>query len=174
MVDGRADATLRDARAEVRGAGLSVVNAHPRASQADCRASGRRDLVAIARRSPDGRWPEGRWSEGSRDTLLSVRGSDAVGIAIAHRGPRDVAGWSHGRAARLVRTPDQRQRPGSRPGAPLRNRSTIMSDIIETLLLRNLQEVFGESDPARRRAAIEELYSEDCAGLLPIGRYAGR
>jgi hypothetical protein len=49
-----------------------------------------------------------------------------------------------------------------------------MSDIIETLLLRNLQEVFGESDPARRRAAIEELYSEDCAGLLPIGRYAGR
>jgi hypothetical protein len=25
-----------------------------------------------------------------------------------------------------------------------------MSDIIETLLLRNLQEVFGEGDPARR------------------------
>jgi hypothetical protein len=28
-----------------------------------------------------------------------------------------------------------------------------MSDIIETLLLRNLQEVFGEGDPAHRRAA---------------------
>ena len=49
-----------------------------------------------------------------------------------------------------------------------------MSDIIETLLLRNLQEVFGEGDPARRRAAIEQLYTEDCAVLLPIGRYAGR
>jgi len=49
-----------------------------------------------------------------------------------------------------------------------------MSDIIETLLLRNLQEVFGEGDPARRRAAIEELYTEDCTVLLPIGRYVGR
>ena len=48
-----------------------------------------------------------------------------------------------------------------------------MSDIIETLLLRNLQEVFGEGDPTRRRAAIEELYTEDCMVLLPIGRYVG-
>ena len=40
-----------------------------------------------------------------------------------------------------------------------------MWDIIETLLLRNLQEVFGEGDPARRRAAIEELYTEDCTVL---------
>jgi len=48
-----------------------------------------------------------------------------------------------------------------------------MSDIIETLLLRNLQEVFGEGDPTRRRAAIEELYTEDCAVLLPVGRYIG-
>ena len=48
-----------------------------------------------------------------------------------------------------------------------------MSDIIETLLLRNLQEVFGEGDPAHRRAAIAELYTEDCTVLLPIGRYVG-
>jgi hypothetical protein len=48
-----------------------------------------------------------------------------------------------------------------------------MSNIIETLLLRNLQEVFGEGDPVRRRAAIEELYAEDCVVLLPIGRYVG-
>ena len=48
-----------------------------------------------------------------------------------------------------------------------------MSNIIETLLLRNLQEVFGEGDLARRRAAIEELYTEDCTVLLPIGRYVG-
>jgi hypothetical protein len=32
---------------------------------------------------------------------------------------------------------------------------------VSTLLTRNLQEVFGEDDPARRRAAIDELYSED-------------
>jgi hypothetical protein len=38
----------------------------------------------------------------------------------------------------------------------------IMSNMIETLLLRNLQEVFGEGDPERRRSAIEQLYTEDC------------
>ncbi len=29
------------------------------------------------------------------------------------------------------------------------------------LLIRNLQDVFGESDPARRRAAIDEIWTED-------------
>jgi hypothetical protein len=29
---------------------------------------------------------------------------------------------------------------------------------IPTLLTRNLHEVFGESDPARRRAAIDEIF----------------
>jgi hypothetical protein len=48
-----------------------------------------------------------------------------------------------------------------------------MSDIMETLLLRNLQEVFGEGDPARRRAAIEDLHTEDCVVLLPTGRHVG-
>lgn len=55
----------------------------------------------------------------------------------------------------------------------LRNSNTIMSDIIETLLGRNLQEVFGEGDPTRRRAAIEELYAADCTVFLPTGRYVG-
>ena len=49
-----------------------------------------------------------------------------------------------------------------------------MSGIIEKLLLRNLQEVFGDGDPTRRRAAIEELHTEDCTVLLPIGRFVGR
>jgi hypothetical protein len=31
-----------------------------------------------------------------------------------------------------------------------------MSNSISTLLTRNLQDVFGENDPARRRAALEE------------------
>ena len=37
-----------------------------------------------------------------------------------------------------------------------------MSNRIHELLNRNLQEVFGEGDAARRRAAIEELYTDDC------------
>ena len=36
-----------------------------------------------------------------------------------------------------------------------------MTDVIERLLLRNLQEVFGQGDPMRRRAAIDELYARD-------------
>jgi hypothetical protein len=36
-----------------------------------------------------------------------------------------------------------------------------MSSSISTLLTRNLHEVFGENDPARRRAAIEEIFTED-------------
>jgi len=37
-----------------------------------------------------------------------------------------------------------------------------MSYGISTLLTRNLHDVFGESDPARRRAVVEEIYTEDC------------
>jgi hypothetical protein len=48
-----------------------------------------------------------------------------------------------------------------------------MTEIIERLLLRNLQEVFGQGDPVRRRVAIDDLYAEDCTVLLLIGRYVG-
>jgi len=48
-----------------------------------------------------------------------------------------------------------------------------MSNMIETLLLRNLQEVFGEGDSERRRSAIEQLYTEDCVVNLPVGQYHG-
>jgi predicted acylesterase/phospholipase RssA len=50
----------------------------------------------------------------------------------------------------------------------------IMSDRIQELLLRNLQEVFGEGDAARRRAAIEDLYTEDCVLYMPPGTIVGR
>ncbi len=36
-----------------------------------------------------------------------------------------------------------------------------MSNSISTLLLRNLSDVFGENDPVRRRAAIDDLWTED-------------
>ena len=44
---------------------------------------------------------------------------------------------------------------------------------IETLLIRNLPEVFGEGDPTRRRAAIGELYTEDCVLYAPPGIIVG-
>lgn len=49
-----------------------------------------------------------------------------------------------------------------------------MSDRIHELLHRNLQEVFGEGDAKRRRAAIEELYTEDCVVDGPPGTFIGR
>lgn len=49
-----------------------------------------------------------------------------------------------------------------------------MTDRIHELLHRNLQEVFGEGDAARRRAAIEELYTEDCILYAPPGTFVGR
>ncbi len=50
-----------------------------------------------------------------------------------------------------------------------------MSYSISTLLIRNLQDVFGENDPARRRAAINEIFTEDCVFYDPNGGvYRGR
>ena len=40
---------------------------------------------------------------------------------------------------------------------------------ISTLLTRNLDDVFGENDPARRRAAIDELFTEDGVFYDPSG-----
>jgi SnoaL-like protein len=44
-----------------------------------------------------------------------------------------------------------------------------MSNSISTLLLRNLSDVFGENDPIRRRAAINELFHEDGVFYDPKG-----
>jgi SnoaL-like domain len=49
-----------------------------------------------------------------------------------------------------------------------------MSKRIRELLIRNLQEVFGEGDATRRRAAIEELYTDDCILEAPPGVFVGR
>jgi SnoaL-like domain len=48
-----------------------------------------------------------------------------------------------------------------------------MDDRIIELLYRNLQEVFGEGDAARRRAAIQDLYTEDCVLHVPPGVFVG-
>jgi hypothetical protein len=50
-----------------------------------------------------------------------------------------------------------------------------MSYSISILLTRNLHDVFGENDPARRRAAIDEIFTEDCVFNDPSrGVYCGR
>jgi SnoaL-like domain len=48
-----------------------------------------------------------------------------------------------------------------------------VDDRIIELLYRNLQEVFGEGDAARRRAAIEDFYTEDCVLHVPPGVFVG-
>jgi len=49
-----------------------------------------------------------------------------------------------------------------------------VSNSISTLLTRNLHDVFGENDPARRRAAIDEIFTDDCVFYEPRGAYHGR
>jgi len=49
----------------------------------------------------------------------------------------------------------------------------LMPDRIHELLHRNIQEVFGESNAVRRRAAIEDLYTEDCVLYAPPGVFVG-
>ena len=45
---------------------------------------------------------------------------------------------------------------------------------ISTLLIRNLDDVFGENDPVRRRAAINEIFHENAVFYEPKGVYHGR
>src|SRR6266481_5476922 len=49
-----------------------------------------------------------------------------------------------------------------------------MSNSTSSLLTRNLHDIFGENDPVRRRAAIDEIFTEDCVFYEPKGVYRGR
>src|SRR5882762_2760064 len=54
-------------------------------------------------------------------------------------------------------------------------RRQAVSYRISTLLTRNLHDVFGENDRKRRRAAIDEIFTEDCVFYEPGGGvYRGR
>jgi len=44
-----------------------------------------------------------------------------------------------------------------------------MSQAVSTLLLRNLHDVFGEIEPVRRRAVIDEIFHEDAVFYDPNG-----
>ena len=49
-----------------------------------------------------------------------------------------------------------------------------MSERIHELLLRNIQEVFGEGDSTKRGSAIKELYTDDCVVYVPPGILHGQ
>ena len=49
-----------------------------------------------------------------------------------------------------------------------------MSYTASALLLRNLHDVFGEIDPVRRRATIDQIFHEDAVFYDPNGMYRGR
>ncbi|MDQ0468467.1 nuclear transport factor 2 family protein [Labrys wisconsinensis] len=50
-----------------------------------------------------------------------------------------------------------------------------MSQTVSTLLLRNLHDVFGEIDPVRRRAAVDEIFHADAVFYDPNnGVFRGR
>jgi hypothetical protein len=49
-----------------------------------------------------------------------------------------------------------------------------MTISIETLLERNMREVFGEHDAAKRQAAVAVLFTDDCVFIGPDGRHKGR
>ena len=49
-----------------------------------------------------------------------------------------------------------------------------MSYNISTLLIRDLEDVFGENDSARRRAAIDEIFHEDTVYYDRAGVFRGR
>src|SRR6185369_2264617 len=98
-----------------------------------------------------------------------------LGPIVQRTGPCSQLQWF--RAPRWVR----RQRmheytvaPRSKSGS-FGERRQAMSHSISTLLTRNVHDVFGENDPARRRAAIDELFTEDCVFYDPSGGvYRGR
>jgi hypothetical protein len=49
-----------------------------------------------------------------------------------------------------------------------------MPNSTSALLTRNLHDVFGENDPVHRRAAIDEIFTEDCVFYEPKGVHRGR
>ncbi len=49
-----------------------------------------------------------------------------------------------------------------------------MTDSVETLLSRNLVEIFGETDASKRRMAIAAIWTDDGVFAEPHGRHVGR
>jgi len=60
-----------------------------------------------------------------------------------------------------------------KPARRARHRTAPRNDRTHELLYRNLQEVLVKATQRVRRAAIEELYAEDCVLYVPPGVFVG-
>src|SRR4030095_2095318 len=92
-------------------------------------------------------------------------------IVMAHR-QREGGASSSADRPHLVE--DEERVSVAKRGAREGTRRQAISYSISTLLTRNLHDVFGENDPARRRAAIDEIFTEDGVFYDPRGVYRGR
>ena len=99
---------------------------------------------------------------------------------LHHREPAAVRGGAargmrpcrHGReifVATNITPAHPRLRIGNSQAAPDAQRRPAVPYSISTLLTRNLHQVFGEIDSARRRAAMDEIYNEDVVFYDPKG-----
>jgi hypothetical protein len=78
-------------------------------------------------------------------------------------------------AASQIRVASRSQVQGAMKSASRKQQARkTVSDTISTLLLRNLHDVFGEGDPVRRRAVINEIFHEDAVFHDPKAVYRGR
>jgi hypothetical protein len=118
--------------------------------------------------------PSGTDDSGGRDcqhTLLS-HFHGACGFAAGCRRYGLVVSYDLEGAVRVYGDPSTLRNTGGENAKPRGDKP--MSYSISTLMTRNLHEVFGENDPARRRAAIDEIFTEDCVFYEPRGAYRGR
>ena len=111
----------------------------------------------------------------SRLTRLRKVSGEHAGQLRSERRPRMLATCGVRRESGstvLVETRSMRSERNYQLGSETEN---TMSHSISTLLLRNLSDVFGENDPMRRRAAIDEIFHEDAVFYDPKGgEFRGR
>jgi hypothetical protein len=109
----------------------------------------------------------------SKETATMLQWFERVGYSA------DIAGLEREFGRALTKLPDWARRH-ARPDGGAETREPMVDlasrgvNSISTLLTRNLHDVFGENDPARRRAAIDEIFTEDCVFYEPKGVYRGR
>ena len=106
-----------------------------------------------------------------------MRAIDAIGAGVAptlHQA--DPTRTTREQRVLGNRGASRRSRSASKHRCPMQqgDNDAMSYESISTLLTRNLHDVFGENDPARRRAAIDEIFTEDCVFYEPRGVYRGR
>ena len=109
-----------------------------------------------------------RMPDAERAAALARQGVDVVKGDFDDEATRASAGASGvsggGTERKTIKLAQGRVARGLQPET-----ENTMSNSISTLLLRNLSDAFGENDPVRRRAAIDEIFHEDAVFYDPKG-----